>query len=276
MKWVKRYVLHPLKLLFDNTSIFLVFFVVIFVNFVSDKNGAIPLDALGQWAFRTLPSALIALLQQPAIVSILAATFLLKTILTVFVAKEMLMIYQRRRKSIKQSLTEMRLQEIWWFFLCECIAYCLFGSIALALYLPSYFVYHHYAIDCSYALVAAFVVLYPAFYILLSTGSMMSVLSLPANRRWQKLRILLLGKPIFTLYGFYFCRISLELALLFVAPYVALKLTHSYWLAIVTSAAGLILPFALLRGSAYELKLRLLSSDAEIRALFDQHYAEVD
>ena len=268
-----KYIIHPTKLLFANSSVFLAFFAVIVANYLSN-NDSVPLSNTGRWAFEIIPRAAIGFLTDWRLWLIVLSGFLLKTWLTALVGKEMLFIYQHNRVGLWNTIKRITIADLGWFVKCELVTYTIFGSIALLFYLPGYFLFHYASVDLSWALLAAFGILYPCFYIFLSTGSMVAVMSISSKEKWRLLRFLLTGRRLFALYCFYFVRISLELGLIFVLPFVALAIFKNWWLATISSLGGLVLPFALMRGSAYELKLNLLRNDGVIRAQFRQHYAE--
>lgn len=269
----QKYIIHPLRLLFSNGSVFIAFFAVILANYFSSSN-PIPLSDTGRWAFVILPESLLSLVTRANVLLIALAGILVKAWLTLVVAKEMLHIYQHSRIGLIDSIKRITRVDFLWYLTYQVAIYAAFAAIALAFYLPAYFAYHGGSADLSIGLLVVFGFFYPAFYICLSTGSMVAVMSIPSSSKISILRFLLTGRRITALYAFYFARITLELGLLFLVPFVAVAIFKQVWLATLSAVVGLLIPFALMRGTAYELKLELLKDWTLIRSMFQKHYAD--
>ncbi|MCI0562483.1 MAG: hypothetical protein MN733_28695, partial [Nitrososphaera sp.] len=156
------------------------------------------------------------------------------------------------------------------------VVYMFFGAIAILSYELTIAVRKATSVDSYIVLFSLFAVLYPLYYLCLSVASMVAAFP---RARVQKVgdAIFLLRYPrVWKLYLFYILRLGLEGVLLIVVPLVALTVLESPTIATASIAAGLFVPFALIRGASYELKLLLFEDYQPVRRIFSAHYEDND
>ena len=275
-----RLLKHALGMLRQNPSVLLVFFFVIVYNglqhwLLSVHDNVQVLD-LGAWAFESLPILVSEIFSDPIYLLLVLLALLAQAFFGVWVSQELMLIYQHQRRSVLDSLEHLRVAPFIWLFLAIVIVHLVFGAFGLALYAPAYALWHLRHMNFLPVLVFGFVVLYPLFYISLSVSATFSVLPFSTRERIKKMKYLASGKKIRALYFFYAARLAIEGVLVLVLPYMSLILFQNEALASISLTIGLLVPFALLRGSSYELKLELLISDPDINALFAKHFCHVD
>jgi len=103
---------------------------------------------------------------------------------------------------------------------------------------------------------------------------MIAVLPVGAQNRLNKVFFLLSGNRMRILYPFYIVRLSVETTLLFILPIAISLILRNPIVADFVALIGVIFTFALMRSSAYEIKLDQLRDDREIRSIFLEHYKE--
>ncbi|RDJ93621.1 hypothetical protein B4Q13_20725, partial [Lacticaseibacillus rhamnosus] len=83
----------------------------------------------------------------------------------------------------------------------------MFGLIGLALYLPACWAWHTHHLNFIVPLIMSYILLYPAFYVCVSTTSKVAVMPLGSKKRVEKLRYLVGWRNAIKLYVFYFIRL---------------------------------------------------------------------
>lgn len=271
--FVEQYVLPPLRLLLSNGTVLLAILFVIALDYYSQSTSVEAGTSIGAWAYDALPRLIRSILNRPALIAAGIAASLLRSAVVTVIAQDMMCIYAGTRKGLLATVGKTSLRQILWFIAAELIAYAVFGLVASLFYLPTYIVWRVWNQDLSIALVGAFVLIYPVFYLVFSVLSMVAVMPFSSSKRLGIIRSLLSGDSFRKLYVFYLVRLGIEALLLFILPVVAVRYLHNGWLATVCVIIVLLLPIALFRGVAYEVKLGLLKTDPDVYRLFERRFA---
>lgn len=223
-----------------------------------------------------MPALIDKLLGSHYLIAALIGVFLVKTLVVVAIATDLMLIYQRKRGSIKATICNIRIQSIMWFLLAQIAVYMFFGAIACVSYQLTVAVREATSADPYIALLSLFAVLYPFYYMCLSVASLVAVFPRASVQKVEDAMYLLRYPRVWKLYLFYILRLGLEGVLVIVVPLVALTTLKSPTIAAISIAAGLLVPFALIRGASYELKLLLFENYQPVRRIFAAHYRDND
>jgi hypothetical protein len=267
-----RYVAVPFRLILSNLGVLVPLFFVLLANWYFNKSTDGSIVFSSDWLYRNAPTILHKILISKLALLIVATGFVIQSVLTLVVAKEMMLIYSRTRIGLLDTIAKIKLNEVAWFFSGELLIYFVFGVIAILVYLPTYLLWEHLEINLYFVVFLAFAVLYPAFYMMVAMLSTFAVLPLYSNSKIKKMIYLLSGKRLWNLYLFYLLRLGLEMIFAIGLPIAFMAYFHNIILATVSAILGLVLPFALLRGAAYALKLQLLINDEEISVIFNRYF----
>ena len=143
-------------------------------------------------------------------------------------------------------------------------------------YLGGYALWREYSLNTFWLVAGSLLALYPLFYGVASLALFVAILPLSARRKLSKLALIAKKGILLRLYGFYAVRACIEIGLGFVVPILLLFLIPIHWLASVLAAFGLVVPFTVLKGSSFEFKLTLYSTDEDVRNTFETHFKTDD
>lgn len=269
-----KFILNPFFLLIRNWTIFLLFFIFLIISNVYAKYSSIDIKINSIFIYQNLPNSLFSLFKSKLTATILIISFLIMSYLIVGIGQDMFMIFTRRRKNLIHSMKHITLNNILWFLKLEFYLYSIFGFIALIFYVLTFLLWWKTQMDLIPVIIlgAIFIFLYPFFYIGLSLGSMLSVLPLSSNEKFSKIKYFLPVKSLITTYLFYSTRLFIEYTFIIGLPFISIYFFRNPYLANMFAILGLVFPLLLLRGSAYEFKLTILNTDAQIQGIFKEHF----
>jgi len=269
-KLLYTYLLRPFRLIKSNKSILILFLGILVLDHLSN----IDIKLTPKWIYETLPELFLSGVKTPLLIFTFLVIFFAQAFITVLIAQDMFSIYTGNRKGVIQSVSSIEIPNITWFFKYEIGIIVLFSLIAGVFYFPSLFVWQRFQIDLSSVFFAAFFILYPVFYACISFIVMFAVLPLNNNQRIEKLKSLFTLRRLLKIYSFYFARVSIELFLVIIFPFIIITFLKIRWLASLSVAIGLMIPFAVIRGSSYEFKLSMFSQDPDMQNIFQNHYSD--
>lgn len=271
----RQFIVLPAKLVLANSSILVIFVVVLFLNKLTPSTLKVN-PTSPKWIFETMPSEALSLVLSPWFVLVVGSLYIVKSFLIIVIGSDLMAIFTRKRKSLWQSVLSIKMNQVVWFFKFEILLHLVFLAIGLVFYSIALLLYSKLSLGyiALAFLVGSFALLYPAFYFGLSIASTLSVLPLTDKEKYQKLKVFLVGKNSFYTYLFYAGRLAVEYSFLIILPALALYLTQSKALAGVLVIIGLVLPLFILRSSSYQFKLKILSQDADIKRIFEKHFQE--
>lgn len=155
-----------------------------------------------------------------------------------------------------------------WLMVAELLLYGLAIAALAIIFLPLLMVWRAYHLDFSVWIVICVGLAYPLYYAAGAAASMVAVFPVASSAKVSVLRGLASRSNLGKLYVFYALRIGIELLLVVVVPLALSPLAAGRVLGSVSIALGLMIPFTLLQGAAYQLKLNLLSADPTVQRLF--------
>lgn len=270
----QRYIIKPFFLLIKNWTIFLLFFIFLIISNVYAKYSNIDLKISASSIYNDLFPSLLSLFTNKLTVTILLVCFLIMSYLIVGIGKDMLMIFTRKRKNLFDSMKHITITNVIWFLKLEFYLYLIFGIIALFFYGITFLLWQSTKMELLpiIILAGAFALLYPFFYIGLSLGSMFSVLPINSAEKFKKIKYFLPLKTLFATYLFYSARLFIEYIFIIGLPFISIYFFKNFYFANGFAILGLVFPLLLLRGSAYEFKLGILSKDSDIQKIFHEHF----
>lgn len=272
---IATYVTHPIRLIWKNWSALLLFSTLILLDhFLGLSKIKIELNA--SWAYDILPQILQKIVHSPLVVGAIIFVSLLKSIISSFLSQDMVFMYQGHRKSLINSICNVSVRNVIWFIIAESLVYFVFALIAFSFYFSTYMIWHRMRLDFFILCALAFVLLYPVFYMTLSSIWMISAFPITPKARLKKVQILLTSNNFKRLYAFYGFRVLMESAILLCLPIIITIFMKDVHFIQVAIGFALVAPLALIRGSAYEIKLDLLRNDLEMRVMFDYYYNDTD
>jgi hypothetical protein len=265
--------IYPLGLFRRNPAVLLVVLVVVF-NVLAPDEGVFNDILRRGWLFDEAPGLLGSLIGSPLVVAA-GAGFLAKNLLNVVVSQQLMLIFRAGRTTLRETVRTLRVGSFVWLTAVQGCTYAGFAVGAGLVYLPALLTWRFARVDLTIPFLAAAVLAYPAFDLVISTAVIASVLPVPVSRRTALLRFI--RRPSFfgPLYAYGAARTVVETLLLALGPLILLDLVHSRPLASATMALGLVLPFLVLRGASYALTLDRMRSDEDISSVFADHFERV-
>lgn len=252
----------------QNPSILVTFFVAACVAIFSDPSRQVKIGTTHGWFFQDAPVLLADLIWSVKGAAILFVSILLQSAASILVANDVVLAYSGERLGMLPSLRQLQVRWLlryWCYAIGVWVPFLAVVGILFWITLQTWAVAR---IDLRGLFAVLALVCYVWFYLLLAIGSFVAVLDTSADTRRKILRSLLKPPAIGKLYMFYLLRILVEVALGAVLPVLILLLSGNRPLASVVFALAVLLPFALLRGSAFELTLAFLDQIDFIRAKF--------
>jgi|SRR6185437_750517 len=272
-----RFIKFPFQLMLKNVSIVILVCIYLILNKMlnSNKFGKIYLTA--NWVY-SYGLKYLSNFFTHSILIFIVVLFLFATFVSVAISQDMFLIFQGRRRGLLQSLSEIRIPNLIWFLKVEIVIWLFFTGVAAFFFLLTFLLWKYFIAGqfALYSLLFFFIVLCPFFYLYLALGAMFSVFPLTSSQKIKKMLSFLSKKVIWKIYSFYFIRLTIENLFALILPVLFLQIFQSYYLAAISSIIGMLLPFILLRGSAYEFKIYLLRRDTDIREIFIDHFNYVE
>lgn len=274
-RYLTEYLILPARLLIKNWSIFILFFVFLIISNVYSRYSSIEIKINPLSVYENLLPSIFSLFKNKVALLVVVSCFLGMSYLIVGIGKDMLMIFTRQRKSLFDSMKKIKLNDFIWFLKLEFYLYLIFGSIGMIFYGLTYLLWKETTFQYLPVIILGiiFALLYPLFYIGLSLGSMFSVLPLKSSEKFNKFRYFLVKKALFRTYFFYSARLVVEYIFIIGLPFISIYFFKSIVFANVFVLIGLAFPLLVLRGSAYEFKLKILSNDEDFKKIFYKHYS---
>lgn len=226
--------------------------------------------SVGQILFVDVYSVMLTIVWAPGLIFLVLASLLVQVFLGVWVSIELYAAHQGRPSGYFRNLFSIRLAQLVWCAVSMLIFYAAFGLLGLSLYLPLRALWLASFTVATPMLVVLFVMLYPLFYLSLSVSANLAAFPLSTGERIQAMLHLARPRSLRLLYLFYGVRLSLEVLLVFLLPIAAWRFFGSTFLAFVSVAGGLLIPFAFLRTSSYRLKIELLMPVRFVGRLFPE------
>jgi hypothetical protein len=270
--WPWRWFRAPALLLRRNRSIFGVFFGAVLFNVAQPRLAHLKLTKAG-WIFDHLIPSIVSALDSVWIWLLLIGLYIVRTAITLLVSEEIMLMFRGRRQGTRSSLHNLKPRDGLWLGLVGMLCYIVAIAALALVYLPMLLLWRDAHVDLGILLLGLVALGYPVYYASVAAVSMVAVFPIASNARFRILRKLTRLRVAGRLYVFYGVRILIELLLLFVVPALVAPLHSGRIIGTISVSAGILIPFTLLQGAAYQFKLVLLADDPIVHGLFSAHLA---
>jgi hypothetical protein len=263
---------YPIGLFRRNPAVLVVAVAITALNLVAPDQGVFTEILRRGWLFAEAPRLFASLFGSPIVLALAGVGFVGKNLLNVIVSQQLMLVFRTGRTTLRHTVRTARVDSFLWLTAAQGCAYSGCAACAGLAYLPCLLAWRLADVDLTIPLLAAAVLAYPAFDVVISTAIMIAVLPVPLARRTGLMRFVLRGRVFWPLYAYGAIRTVVEALLVGLAPLLLLDLVHNALLASATIALGLLLPFLLLRGATYALVLDLMTPDQDVRRVFAEHF----
>lgn len=248
------------------------YFVAAVIGAVTDPTQQLSVGLTPDWFYVALPSLVLEQLRSPTFWAMTLLTVLLQTGVTILVSEEVALAYDGTRTGIKSSLLRLKLSSWLWFLIVFSILTALFLLVGFMAIAASRYFWLTWRIDTRLGVLLLAILLYPLYYLSLAAASMVAVFQVDSLERLVMLRLLAERKVLVPLYGFYCVRLVVEIILGVVLPVAFIILLQNKILSLISFCVAIVVPFALLRGSAYEMKLSAMKRRTYVSNRFSDFF----
>ncbi len=277
----RKYAVRPLRLVLSNSSILvLILSMLLLSDLIYKSEAKITLVKSpgqlfkGEWVYNQLPWMIINLSSTTSIFAVLLVLglFSLQPLLTIVVMQNLKLIYQNARRSLLNTLHQISISNVLWFFVWLAFLHTIYICIIAVLYLLSLVIWKYYAVNTIILVLLVVVILFPLFRSMLSIGAKIAVIKMTWREKFSKIGKLFEFSKLIKVYIFYSVVLGSEFICVFLAPIMALFLFDNYIAAFSAATIALLVPVAAFRTSAFQFFLHLYQEDTVIQQNFSEYF----
>lgn len=271
---LKRLTLAPWRLVIDNASIFIVAGLALLLERALDVGRQLRTSSppsLHDWYFTTIPHVTSILLMQPALIILLCAAFVLKSVTVVYFVLDIALMHIGSRRGPRKALYGLRLSRLLRFLAIHITTYLIAGTFFITFYALTLYLYRTAHVDLSYIVLVSGIVMFPLLYAVVTFAAFLCAIPLSGSQVRAKLAYVFLSRSRLTAaYLFYFARAIGDTTTVILLPVALLWFSDNLLVDLAGVAVGVGILITFLRGSSVAFKFYMFEGDAAVQQALDE------